>query len=327
MRVKFFSLVFVLLSFGMVAQAQNAHATAVKPDCGKYTLHEWPFNGGYSCQRYATYPWFAAQTNLWTTQISIANGSQTAGVQFEIGLGEYANTKLIWGGNWINTISSLVAISLGPNGSDLLTYTKMGVCSVVNGAISCGTNDDLAYGTMFVRISAPNVKALEEASSQLVFFHYTDGLADWQAPVEMVYNDQASPKWSATFTETPVGLKGGNVQSNNSSFAVTNLSDQPQSVLVSVYDTRGKLVASASTPVLQPSSRDMVHNEEIYAGGVYAAVLSDFFGNTILVDAAGMEYFRGTIIFEGSANGNIVPIVLRAVGASMSPMFVKAVQQ
>jgi hypothetical protein len=321
--------VFVLLC--TQAGLALSYTSPTPPACGKYVLHTWSDELGnpidYSCQRFGTFPWFAAQKvgnkQVWMTQITIAAGAQ-GGAQFEINLGANRTTEGVMGGNWSPTIADQLVTPLQKGGSDVLSLESAGGCTVSETGYTCGPTGELATGSIDVRISAPDVASLEAAYAQLVYISFQDGnVASWQVAVPLVFKDQAARKWSTAFTETPLNLKSGNMRANNTSFAVVNLADVPQSVVVSVYDVQGGLVAQQTTPELAAGEHSGFHNEEVYVGGVYARVLSDLLGNSIPAgDSSGAD-FRGTIRLEGSTGRNIAPVVLRAVGNSITSLILK----
>jgi len=304
-------------------------------DCGKYSKREIP-NQGWVCQRLIIFPWFAAGDG-WKTQINIvADENRETGILYSLSLSSQNGqaTLAVVGISGIYSIISGIGYGRFPGQSVTFEVVEGGTCKVVDGQIVCDTVPGLLTGNSYIRFSAPNVETLEALSTQLVFFHYGEyGIADWQVAVPPIWYDEASPKWSGYFSETPNELKlDGNVKSHNTSFAVANLHTEPQSVLVSVYDQNGKFIASASTPVLEAGNLDPFGEGFVIPGGVRAFVLSDFLGNAIKpgvftgYTVSRDQPFQGTIRFEGSAGGRIAPLVLRAVGGSITYLVSKPVK-
>lgn len=311
----------------LAAQNPATYSTASRPDCGKYSTKQWA-DGTYSCERYATFPWFAAGQG-WATQVPMlaapASGAGGAtGVLFQAGLGAQSSVAMVYGGilgNYGNFSSVQPALAAG--GSARLDILSAADCS----SGTCFLTGDLAYGPMWVQLDAASVSTLEAAGLQLIFILSDSTGADTrQVAVPPVFNDLASANWITSFSETAVDQKPGNVNSNDSSFAVTNLSDQAQSVNVSLYDQQGNLLAQKSTPVLAAGVRS---GSQVTPGGVYGIDFGSFFGLTtaMLTPAAAIEAdatgtIDGTIRFAASGGQPIAPLVLRTAASSVTSMLV-----
>ena len=308
------------------------YSSPVRLDCGKYATTQWPDNT-YSCERYATFPWFAAGQG-WSTQVPMlaapAAGAtdRPAGVRFQVGLGNESSVATVYGGlSGRYSNFAFVQPSLAAASSARLDLLSAASCSTDG----CFLTGDLAYGPLWVQLDAADVATLEAAAIQLIFI-YSDstGANTRQVAVPPVFSDLASAKWIASFSETATDKKMDDVNSNDSSFAVTNLSDQPQSVRVSLYDQQGGLLAQRDTPLLAAGLRN---NGQVTAGGVYAADFASFFGLTSAMltpaaaeQAAATGTIDGTIRFESSAGQPIAPLVLRMAGASITSMLVSPLQ-
>jgi hypothetical protein len=133
--------------------------------------------------------------------------------------------------------------------------------------------------------------------------------------VPPVFNDQASATWMSSFSETPVDRKAAAINSNDSSFAVTNLSLQAQSVSVSLYDQTGNLIAQKSTPLLAAGTQN---GAQVIPGGVYGIDFGSFFGLTSSAVASLTGTIDGTVQFVSSAGLPIAPLVVRLAGNSIS---------
>jgi hypothetical protein len=312
------------------------YSTPTRPACGKYTTAQWP-DGTYSCERYAAFPWFAAGQG-WSTQVpmlaapvSHALGqapsqvtAQPTGVLFRVVLGARSSVSTIYGGisgSYGNF--ALVQPALAAAASARLDILSAVDCS----SGTCFLTDDLAYGPLWVQLDAASVSTLEAAALQLIFIlSDSTGASTRQVAVPPVFNDLASANWITSFSETAVDDKPGNVNSNDSSFAVTNLSDQAQSVTVSLYDQQGNLLAQQSTPVLAAGVRNA---SQVTPGGVFGIDFGSFFGltSTMLtpsaaVEAAATGTIDGTIRFAASGGQPIAPLVLRIAGSSITSMLV-----
>src|SRR5579872_5970748 len=81
------------------ALLQAQFSTPTPPDCATYTVASLP-DGTFACERYATFPWFAAGQG-WSTQVSMftaPESGQSRGVQFQIGLSPGASVNAVDGG-------------------------------------------------------------------------------------------------------------------------------------------------------------------------------------------------------------------------------------
>jgi hypothetical protein len=105
-----------------------------------------------------------------------------------------------------------------------------------------------------------------------------------------------------------VDKKAAAANSNDCSFAVANLSAQPQSVTVTLYDRSGKLIAQKSTPVLTAG----------IPGGVYGNDFGSFFGLTSSALTSLTGTIDGTVQFTSSAGLPIAPLVVHLAGNSVS---------
>jgi hypothetical protein len=188
--------------------------------------------------------------------------------------------------------------------------------AVVCGSSGCAQTGDLADGPIWVQLDAPDVETLEAANLQLIFlFADSSGKYTTQMAVPPVFNDQTAAAWMSSFSETPMDRKAAAINSNDSSFAVTNLSLQAQSVSVSLYDQAGKLIAQKSTPPLAAGTQN---GTQVIPGGVYGIDFGSFFGLTSSVLVSPTGTIDGTIRFVSSAGLPIAPLVVRLAGNSIS---------
>jgi hypothetical protein len=313
-----------LLLCVLPAMLSAQFSVPVPPACGKYVLATLA-DGSFACERYAAFPWFAAGGG-WSTQVSMftapvrpVNG-QPRGVQFQIGLGPGASVAAVYGGlgGSYGTFNFVQPPILAGSSARLDILS-----AVVCGAAGCAQTGDLADGPLWVQMDAPDVETLEAANLQLVFlFADSTGKYNTQMAVPPVFNDEASAAWMSSFSETPVELKATAINSNDSSFAVTNLALQAQSVSVSLYDQTGNLIAQRSTPLLTAGTQNGL---QVIPGGVYGIDFGSFFGLTTAALtpaqaalAALTGTIDGTVQFVSSAGLPIAPLVVRLAGNSIS---------
>jgi hypothetical protein len=303
--------------FALPAMLTAQFSTSTPPECGKYVLATLA-DGSFACERYAAFPWFAAgggwstQVSMFTAPVALVNG-QPRGVQFQIGLGPGASVAAVYGGlaGSYGTFNFVQPPILAGSSARLDILSAV-VCS----SAGCAQTGDLADGPLWVQMDAPDVETLEAGNLQLMFlFADSTGKYNTQMAVLPVFNDQASAAWMSSFSETPTDLKAAAINSNDSSFAVTNLSLQAQSVSVSLYDQAGKLIAQKSTPLLAAGTQN---GAQVIPGGVYGIDFGSFFGLTSSVLASLTGTIDGTVRFISSAGLPIAPLVVRLAGNSIS---------
>jgi hypothetical protein len=187
---------------------------------------------------------------------------------------------------------------------------------------------EAATGSMIVTADAPTAAALDAVSAFGVYKYTSNGSVVSQATAPVIFLDQAAVRWSAIVTETPRDQQS-QPDATITSFAVRNLSLDPQAVLIRVYDERGNLTASAKTPVLDQAVG--------LVGGIYADTISNVLGinlppnpcRTSSFPAGGLPctgppVFWGTVVFEGEKGGLIAPVVFRFNGPALTAVPVKA---
>lgn len=309
------------------------YISATPPDCRPYLRWIWPNPDGtvmgYSCARTGNFPWYAVGDG-WEVEVPTSMGPSPTGggVQFDLTVGAKAPgsvkyDQLFGGFSGIQSLFSGLVYSGSDGVSRIIQITGASACDITTGTIFCHQIDGLVMGSLGVKVWALDAPTLEAASATLVFINKTLG---WQVEVPLMYDDKASNQYVSSFSETLPSKKDGNTASHNSSFAVLNLSDQPQAVEVSVYDPDGKQIVSAPTPVLEGGLQHPMY-PIVFPKGVYAEVLSTFFGESMFPTGVFGKEITGTLRFKGLAGGKIVPLVLRAIGSSITSFSVKAVQQ
>ncbi|MDP8990644.1 MAG: hypothetical protein M3N41_11270 [Acidobacteriota bacterium] len=297
----------VTLMCALPALLPAQFSTSTPPACSNYTLATLA-DGTFACERYAAFPWFAAGQG-WSTQVSMftaPESGQGRGVQFQIGLGPGASVKAVYGGlagNYGNFTFVQPPVLAGSS-------ARLDILSA--GFAAPG----LAYGPLWVQLGAPDVQTLEAANLQLIFlFADSTGKYNTQLAVPPIFNDQATSAWIASFSETPIDRKAASANSNDCSFAVANLSAQPQSVTVSLYDQSGKLITQQPTPVLAAGVQT---GAQVIPGGVYGTDFGTFFGLTSSALTSPTGTIDGTVQFTSSAGLPIAPLVIRLAGNSIS---------
>ncbi len=298
-----------LLAVIMACTLPAQFSTPTPPDCANYTLATLT-DGTFACERYAAFPLFAAGQG-WSTQVSMLTApvpGQLRGVQFQIGLGSGASVKAVYGG---------LAGTYG-NFTFVQPPVLAGSSARLDILSPAFVTTDLAYGPLWVQMDAPDVQTLEAANLQLIFlFADSTGKYNTQLAVPPVFNDQATSSWITSFSETPIDRKAASANSNDCSFAVANLSAQPQSVTVSLYNQSGILIAQKTTPVLTAG----------IPGGVYGNDFGIFFGLTSSALTSPTGTIDGTVQFTSSAGLPIAPLVVRLAGNSVSTFQVAPLRQ
>lgn len=306
----------------------GASSLSAQPNCGSFAVV------GNSCQRYATFPWYAAGAG-WTSQIPVFVPTGTTNIaSFVFGVGSGNTAGLISGPEFGSLFGgtagnygyfSTSPISVKPGGSARLDLISGANCAGTN----CAQSPNLGVGAMWVQITAPDAATVQASTMQLIYISApSPGAQDTtQVAVPPVYNDQATAKWMTTFAETPVESKSASANANNMAFAVTNLSGQAQSVTVSLYDLYGDLLAQKTTPVLQAGA---VNGAQVKPGDVFADSFAHFFALSLSMVTNTQAYtvasttgtIDGTIIFQADGGKPIAPLVVRAAGNSNSTMLV-----
>jgi len=304
-RATSIGLAFSLLAFlGGTALAQGAL------DCGKFTTVST--NIGPLCHRVGILPWFVGIPGVWETELRFGVGLDA--IRFGYGLPSAYFTNLV-------AEDSERGLRAFEGISDLdLRKTHASYTSRILGFsdASGGFKARTATGSLGMTADGPRAAALEAVSAYAVYKYIVNGSVVAQTTAPVVFLDQATARWSAVVTETPRDQQG-QPGATITSFAVANLSPDPQSVLIQVYDEFGQLSASVKTRALEGGSD---------AGDVYADTLSHVLGINLLVSACfnctSAPVFRGTVLFEVEKGGPIAPVVFRFNGSSVTTVPVRA---
>jgi len=258
----------------------------------------------------------------WETELRLGVAGDTVRFSFSSSLTNGYSTNMVvedslWG---LTTFESTDSLDLAKYGSHWDRI--LGLCEYSAG--QCPARG--ATGSMFVNADAPNAAALEGVSAFGVYRYISNGSVVSQTTAPVIFLDQAAVRWSAIITETPRDqqtLPGATI----TSFAVANLSPDPQAVLIRVYDESGNLYASAKTSVLR-----LVFD----SGDIHAGTLSDILGidlppslcPTLVkgpgLPCAGPPVFRGAVVFEGEKGGPIAPVVFRFNGSAVATISVRS---
>ena len=284
--------------------------------CGKFPTVE-----GY-CRRVAILPWYAAIPGQWETDLELSAGSSA--VRF----GYTMSSAFTYDGIGHNLLikdsshgDSFRAESVSALDVKSGTYSARILAGV--DCVQSNCRNVPSTGSLVVTIDGANASALDAASVRATHKLLSgDGSAAGQADAPAVFRDQASSRWVAQVAETPLS-KQAQPDATVMSFAVANLSAGAQAVSVKVFDASGKLVASATTPVLNgATSLGSPFEEANGGGGVYAVTLSGLLG-TDLAPSAGDTVFRGTVTFEGAVGGKIAPLIVQMNWPSISSITAK----
>ncbi len=308
----------VLLVLGLpVLKAQGAL------DCGKYptaTTSEGP-----TCERVGILPWFAGIPGAWETELRLGVAGDTVRFSFISSLPafpDFYDVNLVledsqWGATFFEEIDHL---DLPRHGSHWTRF--LGACHYHGGQCP----PEAATGSLVVTAHAATATALDAVSAFGVYKNTSSGSLVSQATAPVIFLDQAAVRWSAIVTETPRDQQN-QPDATITSFAIRNLSPDPQAMLVRVYDERGNLAASAKTPVL----------DQALGSTVYADTLSNVLGIDLPpnlcrmmaplvrgLPCTGPPVFWGTVVFEGEKGGQIAPVVFRFNGPALTAVPVKA---
>lgn len=268
--------------------------------CGKYKT----VNG--SCQRIGILPWYAAIPGQWETDLALSATVADA-VRFELTASFAFRYDGI--GHNLQFGNGTIAESVGIPARERSGYMIDIVAGVDCQQSQCQTVP--STGSLVVTVDGPNASVLDGASVRATHKLLNgDGAVAGQADAPVIFRDQASNRWRAPVTDTPLsqqGQPGATVMS----FAVANLSLAPQAVIVKVFDASGSLAGSARTPLLDGAYQSgPPYDGEGWVGGVYAVTLSGLLG-TDLAPSPGGTVFRGSVTFEGEGGGKIAPLLVR----------------
>jgi hypothetical protein len=288
-------------------------------DCGKYSTVST--DQGTVCRRSGILPWFVGNPGVWDTELRLGAAASTVRFSFVSSLSlTYFDVNLVLEDSEFGStiFESLNRLDLPRYGSH---WTRiLGVCHALAGA--CPTES--VTGAIEVPADAPSAAALDGVTAFGVYRYSSNGLVTSQATAPVLLLDQIGARWSALVLETPRDQQG-RPGAEITSFAVANLSPDPQAVLIRVYDERGNLSASAKTAVLNQGS---FSDSQVFAGGIYADTLANVLGINLPASScsgcANPPVFRGTVVFEGEKSSPIAPVVFRFNGSAMTTVPVKA---
>ena len=307
-----------LILLGGLAGTMMGQGTSL---CGKYSTVFT--TTGPTCHRVGILPWLIGIPGQWETELRLgATGGAISFAFFSsLSMTSY-NTNLVLEDSTFGStfFEGMVGLDLSTHKSH---WTRiLGQCGYATGPCTPVS----VTGSLIVTADGPNAAALDAVSASAVYKNTSNDTVVSEASAPVLFLDQAAVRWSAIFSETPRDQQS---QPNASitTFAVANLSPDPQAVLIQVYDESGNLSASAKTPVLNPASASS-NSTEILVGGVYADTLSIILGINLPVSncshCVSAPVFRGTVVFEGERGGSIAPVVFRFNGSAFIAVPVKA---
>lgn len=288
-------------------------------DCGKYPAAST--QQGPTCRRIGILPWFLGIPGAWETEVRLGAAGDTVRFSLISSLSLVYPVNLVledssFGSTLFESFDGLLLSGYGSHWTRILAacYPSAGQCP-----------PESATGSMIVTADAPSGAALDAISAFGTYRYTSNGSVVSQATAPVVFLDQAAVRWSAIVTETPRNQQS-QTGATVTSFAVANLSRDPQAVLVRIYGERGDLLASAKTPVLD-QARGFSGQAETLVGGVYADTLSNVLGLDLPSSqchaCSGPPVFRGTVVFEGGG-GPIAPVVFRFNGPAVTAVPVRA---
>jgi hypothetical protein len=301
-------------------------------ECGKYPLVYEP-GLGYTCKRQGVFPWFAAgedEHGKWRTEVVGSLSSQVVGaVNFQTSVrGMNGKSKNVWGGNpSIQTVANGMATGHFPGRNTTFVAVGDADCTATSTGVSCHQKDGVVTGSVMVILSGTSEEVLDAFTTQLTFLYTTkNGTMPWQVAVPVNWWGDATNRWSVPVVETPVEVKGQTLPPNNSSFAVVNLCDKPQTVRVSAHGWSGEELWAHDLPRQLEAGEIMPQLPDIlWSGGVYANLVSSLFGEDIKTGVIAQTRvteelpFRGMLTFTGSEAGcKIAVLGLRATGDSIT---------
>jgi hypothetical protein len=282
-------------------------------DCGKYPAVSTPT--GPFCRRVGILPWFVGTPGEWETELRLGVAGDTVRFSYvsSLSLTSYDTNLVLENSSFGSTsFESEDQIDLPKYGSN---WTRiLGACSFAAG--QCPPRS--ATGSIIVTADAPNAAALEAISAFGVYKNTSNGSVVSQTTAPVIFLDQAAVRWTAIVLETPRAQQS-QPDATITTFAVANLSPDPQAVLIRVYNERGNLLGSTQSPVLDQALEQV--------GGVYADLLSNVLGINLPVSycpgCADPTVFRGTVVFEGEKGGPIAPVVFQFNGQAMTAVPVR----
>jgi len=283
------------------------------PDCGKFPTVST--NLGPLCHRVGILPWFVGIPGVWETELRLGVGLDA--IRFAYGLPPSYDTNLI-----AEDSESGSKVFEGISELDL----RKTHASYLSRILAFGDYDPTtgkfkprnATGSLGMSADGPRAAALDAVSAFAVYRNIQNGSVVSQTAAPIIFLDQATARWAAIVTETPRDQQSQS-GATITSFAVVNLSPDPQAILIRVYDELGELSGSAKTPELLGG---------LPSGDVHADTLSNILGiNLPVTDCSGCTsapVFRGTVVFEGEKGGLIAPVVFRFNGSALSAVPVRA---
>jgi hypothetical protein len=318
-RLRFLIVIFVLL---VTLQGSVAHAVqhqffapaTPNPACGGYTTYK-VVNLYYLCGFFAYFPRYAAG-NGWHAMLNYTNPysttrqSASVGNMFipSIGYNTTSDFMHIYStayGNdpiWAGGTGSIGISPLDPGVSMDADVYYPAQC---DDKLNCSPlPDQTIQGAIMLFIGGVTAADLDAVKAEMTLM-YTPPNAPptWQVSIPMTREKDAAPEWFGAFTETPLSKKDGNSASHNMALALLNLSDDPQAVEITITDNANRPIATKTTAVLGSAASMSI-------------TLADLFGD--VMPSNGQDgLFHGEVHFKGVGGGNIIPMLIRAIGNSV----------
>jgi hypothetical protein len=239
------------------------------PGCGRYpTVSK---THGPVCERVGILPWFVAIPGQWETDLSLGtSGDQVRFSYFSSLSLTSLDVNLVvedsdLGSTFYEATSELDLSAHGPHWTRVL-----GVCIYAAG--QCPPRS--ATGSFIVTADASSATALDAVSASAVYKYTSSGSLVSRTTAPVIFMDQAAIRWNAIITETPRDQQS-QPGATITSFAVANLSTQPQAVLIRICDERGQILASTKTPILDKA----LSGTEVLVGGCLRGHTFEYLGN------------------------------------------------
>jgi len=282
------------------------------------------------CYFDAYYPWFAAGGG-WQSLLSFANPPTTGGlVSYQLmQFNPYNGTA--GGPLWVKAsvlgnppiILQSVSVTAGAGqGFDVLLLDTCYSVLTCEDDQQVGQPRNPQSGAVSVRVRASSVPALDaQLVGQLTYLYSPAGaVPTWQTSIPLWRDSELSAEWFTTFTASPTQETRSAPGAVFNAFAIFNASDQAQTISVTISDQSGNQIGTATTPIMPARGTAgflLIGRVPGDALGLWPATLS------LPSNSDGL--FHGFLDFKGAAGGNIVAMVNRYIGNSLSNMIVAPV--
>jgi hypothetical protein len=250
MRNKFFHLL-GLIALAAAASHGQTYYSATPPNCsslGETAVAITNSAGaviGYSCYVSGTFIWFAAGGG-WTSKIR-TGGPSTGPIGVDYTVYDSTGSNL----SVDTTTNGGAAVTSGNEVSFALAANQPSEIDILGATSNAPSYGPTSTGTVYAIYYCPDAITCSNLSPQLVYLQQPTH--PWLATVPIAWDNAAAPTWSAEGVDDGV--------TNVVSFVVYNQGTTAATFKVYVYDSTGALVATGTTPSVQPLP--------LLSGGVY----------------------------------------------------------